>query len=135
DFDYGRDTLAAFRTDVVADLKPQDIARHDSRLASDPIVYTRTFPERWRAFRAGRMTDLMSRLRTAVKDTRPTALVSAAVVPNPEAAATHRLQDWRAWLARDLVDVVCPMAYTTDEATFASQVSAATEAAGDHPVW
>ena len=31
---------------------------------------------------------------------RPAALVSVAVVPDPREAATHRLQDWRAWLDR-----------------------------------
>ena len=77
----------------------------------------------------------MSRLRATVKSARPSAVLSAAVAPNADDAAAHRLQDWRTWLARDLVDVVCPMAYTTDTTTFAHQVSAATELAGDHPVW
>ena len=39
-----------------------------------------------------------------------------AVVPDPREAATHRLQDWRGWLDAGLIDVVCPMAYTTDAA-------------------
>ncbi len=135
DFDYGRETVAAFRTSLAGSLQPKDEERYASRLASDPLVYTRAFPERWRAFRAGRLTELMSRLRATVKTARPAALLSAAVAPNADDAAAHRLQDWRAWLARDLVDVVCPMAYTTDTTTFANQVSAATEIAGDHPVW
>ena len=33
---------------------------------------------------------------------------------SPPDAATRRLQDWRAWLDQDLLDVVCPMAYATD---------------------
>lgn len=135
DFDYGRETVAAFRASLAGSLQPKDEERYASRVASDPLVYTRAFPERWRAFRAGRLTELMSRLRTTVKSARPSAILSAAVAPNADDAAAHRLQDWRTWLVRDLVDVVCPMAYTTDTTTFAHQVSAATELAGDHPVW
>ena len=47
----------------------------------------------------------------------------------------HRLQDWRGWLRAGLVDVVCPMAYTTDSAVFAAQIAAAREIAGVHGLW
>jgi hypothetical protein len=39
------------------------------------------------------------------------------------------------WLSRGLLDIVCPVAYDTDNAAFASQLAAAREAAGRHPVW
>jgi uncharacterized lipoprotein YddW (UPF0748 family) len=45
------------------------------------------------------------------------------------------LQDWRAWVDTGLVDVVCPMAYTTDPAVFAAQIAAARQIAGAHPLW
>ena len=134
EFDYSREALAAFRRSVIAGLTPGDERRDEGRLAA-PIFYTQAFPERWRAFRTERLTALMARLRQTVKAVKPSALVSAAVAPDLAEATTRRLQDWRGWLERDLIDVVCPMAYTTDSATFASQIAAARETAGRHPLW
>jgi uncharacterized lipoprotein YddW (UPF0748 family) len=114
DFDYGRETMAEYERAV------------PSR--------DRT-PERWRTFRQSAVTTLLTRLRAAVKTAKPDAIVSAAVNPDPEEAATRRLQDWRSWLANDLLDVVCPMAYTTDPSVFANQVAVVREIAGVHEVW
>ena len=86
---------------------------------AEPLLYTRAFPERWRAFRVDRLTDLLTQLRETVRAARPGAVVSAAVAPDPVEAAGQRLQDWPAWLAKGLIDVVCPMASTTDSAAFA----------------
>ncbi len=135
EFDYSREALGAFRHSVTADLTPGEARRADGRLAEERLFYTRAFPERWRAFRTARLTALMARLRQTVKAVKPSALVSAAVAPDLTEAATRRLQDWRGWLERDLIDIVCPMAYTTDSATFASQIAAARETAGRHPLW
>jgi uncharacterized lipoprotein YddW (UPF0748 family) len=135
DFDYSRETLAAFRRDVLVDLTPADLRRYDARAAADPFIYTRAFPERWHGFRVTRLTALVAALRDTVKSIRPGALVSAAVAPDPVEAAGRRLQDWERWLSQDLIDVVCPMAYTTDAAVFASQIAAAQGVAGRHPLW
>jgi uncharacterized lipoprotein YddW (UPF0748 family) len=135
DFDYSREALAAFRLDVAPTLASADAQRADGRLASDPLVYTQQFPDRWRVFRAARLTALMARLRDAVKASRPSATVSAAVRPDPAEASARRLQDWRLWLDRGLIDVVCPMAYTTDGDVFAAQIAAAREVAGRRPLW
>jgi len=114
DFDYGRETMAEYERAV------------SSR--------DRT-PERWRTFRQAAVTTLLTRLRAAVKTAKPDAIVSAAVNPDPEEAATYRLQDWRRWLANNLLDVVCPMAYTTDASLFANQVAVVREIAGVHDTW
>lgn len=135
DFDYSREALSAFRRDVIGDLVPADQRRYDARLTTAPLIYTQAFPERWRVFRAARLTSLLAQLKDAIKDVRPAAIVSAAVAPDAAEAATHRLQNWREWLARDLIDVVCPMAYTTDAEVFTSQIAAARQIAGTHPVW
>jgi len=135
DFDFGRQTLAAFRETIGPTLTADERRRLDARLASDPLIYTRTFPDAWHSFRTSRLTALVSQIRTAVKTIRPDAVISAAVAPDPAVAAAHRLQDWRSWLSRNLIDVVCPMAYTQDAATFASQMIAARQAAGAHPIW
>lgn len=136
EFDYSRDTLAAFRGSVAGDLGVADLRRDDARVAAgEPLVFTQAFPERWRAFRAGRLTALLTSLRTSLTAVKPSAVVSVAVVPDPREAATHRLQDWRGWLDTGLVDVICPMAYTTDAGTFATQIAAARQIAGAHPLW
>lgn len=135
DFDYSRDALAAFRRNVADDLTLDDRSKYDARLAAEPLVYTEAFPERWREFRANQLTRLVASVRQAVKSARPAALLSAAVVPDPNEASTRRFQDWRGWLERGLIDVVCPMAYTTDADLFASQVAAARAIAGPRPLW
>src|SRR5262245_11858228 len=114
DFDFGRETAAEYERAVPA---------------------AERTPERSRAFRAGRLTTLLVRLREAIREVRSNAIVSAAVSPDPADAAQHKLQEWRSWLARDLVDVICPMAYTTDASVFTAQLSAARGLAGTHPVW
>jgi uncharacterized lipoprotein YddW (UPF0748 family) len=136
DFDYSHETLTAFRLLITRDLTSAEVGRYDARTAAgEPLVYTQTFPERWRSFRTARLTSLLTSLRGAVKSARPGALVSVAVVPDPREAATHRLQDWRGWLESGLVDVICPMAYTPDPAVFAAQVAGAKQAAGSHRLW
>jgi uncharacterized lipoprotein YddW (UPF0748 family) len=135
DFDYGRDTLALFRQDVIAELTTADRQKYDQRLAAEPLIYTLAFPERWRRFRTAALTALIAQVQDAVKRARPGAMLSAAVLPDAHDASERHLQDWQAWAARDLVDVFCPMAYTTDHATFVSQVAAARVAAGSHPLW
>ncbi|HEY7290557.1 MAG TPA: family 10 glycosylhydrolase [Vicinamibacterales bacterium] len=135
DSDYGRDTLDRFRRTVSGTLSSSERKRYDSGLSNDPLVYTRSFADRWRAFRTDRLTDLVARVRRTVREVRPAAMLSAAVTPDPGDAVTRRFQDWRGWIAANLVDVACPMAYTTDADVFASQVATAKQVAGSRPVW
>jgi uncharacterized lipoprotein YddW (UPF0748 family) len=136
DFDYSRETLAAFRLALLPDVRAEDRRRLDARVAAgETILYTRAFPERWRVFRTDRLTSLVSELHATIKARRPSAIVSAAVAPEPNEAAEWRFQDWRRWLDRDLIDVICPMAYTNDGDVFAAQIDGAQRAAGAHPVW
>ena len=135
DFDYSAAGLAAFRQSVLPDLGAADRARYDARLAREPLIYTQAFPERWKRFRQTQLTRLVVKIREAVKAVRPDARLSAAVVPDAAEAGERRLQDWAGWLDRGLLDVVCPMVYTTDPATFAAQVEAVRGAAGSRPVW
>jgi uncharacterized lipoprotein YddW (UPF0748 family) len=135
DFDYSRDALAGFRDSIVADLSPADRRQYDRRLTSEPLIYTQAFPDLWRAFRSNQLTSLVLKVRDAIKTVKPGATISAAVMPDLSEAASRHLQDWKTWLERDLVDVICPMAYTTNAATFVSQVAAARTAAGRHPLW
>ncbi len=134
-FDYSGETLAAFSRSIIPELSDADRGRYEARAEAEPLLYTRAFPERWRAFRIDHLTNLLTQLRETVRAARPGAIVSAAVAPNPVEAADGRLQDWPAWLAKGLIDVVCPMVSTTDSAAFAAQIAAARDAAGRHPLW
>jgi uncharacterized lipoprotein YddW (UPF0748 family) len=135
DFDYSRGALDAFRRSIAESLSADERRRYDARTGPEPLIYTQAFPERWRQFRGERLTTLLTDLRDAVRAARPAAVISVAVVPNAAEAATRHFQDWRGWSERRLVDVVCPMAYTTDSAAFASQIIAVQEAAAGRPVW
>lgn len=135
DFDYGPRALAAFSADVVGELPRGQAENLRGRELTDPYVFTDAFPERWRQFRQDRLSDLVARVRAAVKSARPSAVLSAAVIPDADAAAATRLQDWRKWLEDKALDVVCPMAYASDAAGFSAQVSSARRAAANRPVW
>jgi len=134
-FDYSRTALNLFKQSILGDLSAAERRGAEASERLDPFAYQNLFPERWSAFRRARMTSLVMRLRTAVKTSRPEAIVSAAVVPDVHDALTVRLQDWRTWLDQGLIDVLCPMAYTQDARTFESQISAARALAGSRPVW
>jgi uncharacterized lipoprotein YddW (UPF0748 family) len=135
EFDYSRAALSRFRRDVIPDLDRAQRTLYDSRLKREPTIYADAFPERWRKFRRDRLTALVTRLRAAVKSRRPTATVSAAVFPDARDAVARRLQDWPLWTERGLLDVICPMAYTTDPAVFRAQIEFARLFAGTKAVW
>jgi uncharacterized lipoprotein YddW (UPF0748 family) len=135
DFDYSAMAVAAFREAVQADLAPADRARLDARLAREPLIYTDTFPDRWQLYRRARLTDLVARIRLAVKNRRPQAMLTAAVKPDARDALEARLQDWQDWAARGLLDAICPMAYTPDLARFRLAVQGAARAAAPQALW
>jgi uncharacterized lipoprotein YddW (UPF0748 family) len=135
DFDYSPTALREFARSVDPDLSAAERRALAVRSALDPIAYTTAFPERWNRFRRSRLSALVMRVRTAVKSRRPGAVVSAAVVPDVQTAYDSRFQDWRTWLDQSIIDVLCPMAYSTDARVFEQQVGAAQDYAGGHPVW
>lgn len=135
DFDYSPTALAQFKASmapVLTAAKRRDAA---TREALDPIAYPNLFREQWHAFRRSRLTALVSRIRAEVKAARPEAILSAAVIPDVQQALNTRFQDWRGWLDRSIIDVLCPMAYTTDVDLFQQQIAAAATHAGARPVW
>ena len=72
---------------------------------------------------------LVERIYREVKKQKPQVTVSAAVFANHENAYTRRFQDWRRWLSLGILDVACPMAYSTDTAIFQKQIEIATTSA------
>lgn len=134
-FDYSRAAIAAFRAHVRPGLAETARRELDAQEVDDLFAYPDALDDAWRAFRAARLTALIGRLRAAVRDVRPAAIVTAATVPDPREAAERRLQDWGRWLEDGLIDAVCPMAYAPEPARFAEQITAARGAAGKAAVW
>ncbi len=135
DFDYSTAAMDQFKAAILPVLTDREKREAAARAALDPAAYPNLFPERWSDFRRSRLTSLVIKIRTAVKRVRPNAVFSAAVVPDAQLAFDSRLQDWRGWIDQSLLDVVCPMAYTTDAAIFQKQIAAARAYAGSRPVW
>ena len=135
EFDYSANALAEFRADVMGRSSSAERREYEQRAEGRPLFFTQMFPQRWQEFRRDKVTALVARLRAAIKARRRDAVLSAAVWPDAADASTHRLQDWRSWLDEGLLDVVCPMAYTTDPAVFRRQIAAVKQIAGRRPVW
>jgi uncharacterized lipoprotein YddW (UPF0748 family) len=135
DFDYSRRSIEMFRTYVRTQLAPAERQRMDAIQTLDPFAYPNELTDQWRQFRQSQLTALVARLRSTVKDVRPSALVSAAVAPDAEIAARDKFQDWRTWLDNGFLDALCPMAAVTDPAQFAAQLAQVQAIAGSRPVW
>jgi len=135
DFDYSPAALELFKTTILPGLSEKERREAAAREVLDPAAYPNLFADRWNEFRRDGLTELVVKVRAAVKAARPGTLISAAVAPDAHQATQSRQQDWRTWLDQSLLDVLCPMAYTTDASVFAQQVKAARDYAGDVPVW
>jgi uncharacterized lipoprotein YddW (UPF0748 family) len=129
DFDYSRTSLAAFEKWLQPQLPASERRALKHALKQNPLAAAETFPEKFADFQRAQVTALVERIYRAVKKRRPEVLVSAAVFANDENAYTRRFQDWKRWLQMGILDVACPMAYTTDTAVFKKQIEVATGAA------
>ena len=131
DFDYSRTSLEKFSEWLKPQLSAEERDRLKSGLQTNPVAAPERFPEKFADFQRAQVTMLVERIYRAVKKERPEVLVSAAVFANDENAYTRRFQDWRRWLQMGILDVACPMAYSTDTAVFRKQIEvAATTAHG-----
>jgi len=135
EFDYSSGVLDAFRTHVTAALSGAERREYAGRAKGRPLFYTEMFPQRFQEFRRARLTELLRRIRAAVKSRRSRAMLTAAVFPDAADATNRRFQDWGGWLTSGLLDAICPMAYTTDAATFRAQIANVEHLAGPSPVW
>ena len=135
EFDYSAETLDGFRADVTSRASGAERREYASRARGRPLFYTEMFPQGWQEFRRARLTALLTRIRSTVKARRPRAILTAAVFPDADDAATRRFQDWASWLETGLLDAICPMAYTTDPVVFRTQIANVEQLAGRRPVW
>ncbi|MGQ9706148.1 MAG: glycoside hydrolase family 10 protein [bacterium] len=67
----------------------------------------------WFYYRAEKITDVVKTIRNTLKDREPDILLSAAVWFPSKLAYRYVGQDWIRWLSDDLIDLACPMAYSS----------------------
>jgi uncharacterized lipoprotein YddW (UPF0748 family) len=129
DFDYSRTSLERFQSWLEPGLSAAERRLLSESLKANPLAAADAYREQFADFQREQITGLVERVYHGVKKRRPGALVSAAVFANDENAYARRFQDWRRWLSMGVLDVVCPMAYTTDTEVFRRQVEVARAAA------
>jgi len=129
DFDYSRTSLDLFRKWLEPKLSAGERRSLKQSLKENPLVAAETYPDKFGDFQREQITLLVERIYRAVKKRKPQVTVSAAVFANHENAHTRRFQDWRRWLSMGILDVACPMAYSTDTAIFQKQIQIATSSA------
>jgi uncharacterized lipoprotein YddW (UPF0748 family) len=137
DFDFSRTSLENFRKWLEPQLSSDERKQLKSALKENSLGAPEMFPARFTDFQRAQVTSLVERIYRAVKKQRPEVVVSAAVFANDENAYTRRFQDWRRWLHMGILDVACPMAYSTDTAVFQKQieVAATTAHSANRQVW
>ena len=137
DFDYSRTSLENFRKWLEPQLTSDERRELKNTLKTNVLAAPEMFPAKFADFQRAQVTTLVQRIYRDVKKRRPNALVSAAVFANDENAYTRRFQDWRRWLQMGILDVACPMAYSTDTAVFQKQIEVATTTAhgANRRVW
>ena len=92
---------------------PRDLVT--PRFGVDINLLNETFGRAWSDWRRDRVTETVATVRSALRSRSPSMLLSCAVMADPFGARDTYLCDWPDWLYRDLVDFVCPMAYTTSQ--------------------
>lgn len=137
DFDYSRTSLSQFEKWLKPQLTNDERRELKTSLKQDPLAAAEKFPAKFADFQRAQVTALVERIYRAVKKRDSNVLVSAAVFANDENAYTRRFQDWRRWLQMGILDVACPMAYSTDTAVFQKQIeiAAMTAHAAKRRVW
>jgi uncharacterized lipoprotein YddW (UPF0748 family) len=108
DYDYSRAALTSFRA-----------RRGHGWLLAGPEAD----PAGWAAHRGAALDALVGRLAQAARTTRPSVVISAAVVPEA-AAMRDKGQAWPVWMRQGFIDAACAMAYTPDTAVFRGQILA-----------
>jgi uncharacterized lipoprotein YddW (UPF0748 family) len=129
DFDYSRASLENFRKWLEPQLSGDERRQLKQSLKLNPLAAPEEFGGKFGDFQRAQITNLVERVYRGVKQRKPNVTVSAAVFANDENAYNRRFQDWRRWLSMGILDVACPMAYSTDTAVFQKQIEIATTSA------
>jgi uncharacterized lipoprotein YddW (UPF0748 family) len=120
-YDWSRAALEGFRA---------------TRGGGDLLAAPSLDAQAWGTYRRTALDSLALRLGGVARQARPGVIVSAAVVPDQAQALYHKYQSWPDWIARGIVDAVCPMTYTADTRIFRAQVAEARTRLGQAaPMW
>lgn len=134
-FGYSARALEDFRSDVEKQMSSKQRQRLRKKSGRDALIYVRSYPVAWDAWRRRQVTELLASLHRTVKGQSRVCLLSVAVVADNQSAYRDRLQDWKRWLEEGLLDAVCPMAYSSDSETFKTQVATARGFSFGRSVW
>ena len=129
DFDYSRTSLEKFRKWLGPKLSKKERSQLKQSSQQNPLATAETYADRFGEFQREQITMLVERIYRGVKKQKPQVTVSAAVFANHDNAYARRFQDWQRWLSMGILDVACPMAYSTDTAIFQKQIEIATTSA------
>ncbi len=93
--------------------------------------------EDWLDYRASLITEAVRRTSAAIRAVNDDLVISAAVFAMPpEQAKAGVGQDWALWCREGLLDALCPMSYTPDNAAYEVTVSTILDAVGEYvPVY
>ena len=105
-FSYDAETIGAFRKEFGQ--SPLEGA-HDS----GSMIWCE-----WIKWNAAQVTTLVRAVRQLLANSGKTAVLSAAVFRDRGIAPVEIGQDWARWAEDGLVDVLCPMLYTSDAGLF-----------------
>jgi uncharacterized lipoprotein YddW (UPF0748 family) len=129
DFDYSKTSLEKFNEWLSLQLTADQRKQLKQSRKENPLAATELHAAKFADFQRAQITALVEQIYRAVKKHNSKVLVSAAVFANDENAYTRRFQDWRRWLQMGILDVACPMAYSTDTAVFQKQIEVASTSA------
>jgi uncharacterized lipoprotein YddW (UPF0748 family) len=132
-FDYSRVSLDRFRAEMDATMSEKDRQTLARLVARNPLIYATTFADRYAQFQRDQITEVVESIFHTVKERKPEVVVSAAVSADYKEGYRSRFQDWKTWLQRGAMDVICPMAYTPDTAVFKRQMAQALTLANGQP--
>jgi len=137
DFDYSKTSLTNFNKWLLPQLTVEQREQLKEANKTNPLAATDLHAAKFADFQRAQITSLVERIYRAVKKHNSKVIVSAAVFANDENAYTRRFQDWRHWLQMGILDVACPMAYSTDTTVFQKQIeiASATAHAAGREVW
>ena len=109
---YGYNPEGRDDFDEIYGIDPLDIARG---IISTRFGWEESFVDSmhnaWNQFRADKISELVSWIKSDIDSSGKEILLSAAVKPNISKAQTRWYQDWQFWIKTNLVDFVIPMNY------------------------
>ncbi|MBN2287989.1 MAG: family 10 glycosylhydrolase [Candidatus Glassbacteria bacterium] len=131
DFNPGlrREFQAAYGVD------PLELAALTAGRSSGSNAENARLERAWTAFRAEAVSRFLREVATALNEKKPGLVRSAAVKPDIDSAFRVFGQQWPLWVREGLVDLVLPMAYSTDRDKVYGQIAQACEAVGAGHVW